>query len=154
MISSNIKTDLTAMYTNSLWVCMCLCVNMCVCQSLSLVRLCDPIDCSPPASPVHGILQARILEWVVIPFSRGSSLPRNWNQISCIGGRFFTFWDTKEALCEYMCIGNLSICSSCSVLSDSLQPFGLKPTMGSFVYRISEAIILEWVAIFSSRRSS
>ena len=37
------------------------------------VQLCEPVDCSPPGSSVHGILQARILEWVVIPFSRGSS---------------------------------------------------------------------------------
>ena len=50
----------------------------------------DPTDCSPPGSSIHGILQARILEWVAIPFSRGSSRPRNWTCISCIAGRFFT----------------------------------------------------------------
>ena len=43
------------------------------------LTLCDPMDCSPPGSSVHGILQARILEWVVISFSRGSSQPRNAN---------------------------------------------------------------------------
>ena len=43
---------------------------------LSRVRLCDPVDCSPPGSSVHGILQARVLEWVAISFSRGSSQPR------------------------------------------------------------------------------
>ena len=54
---------------------------------------CDPVDCSPPGSSVHGILQARILEWVAISFSRGSSRPRHPTQvssISCIEGRFFT----------------------------------------------------------------
>ena len=47
---------------------------------------------------VHGILQARILEWVAIPFSRGSSQPRDQTQVSCISGRFFTSWATREAL--------------------------------------------------------
>ena len=46
-------------------------------KSLSCVRLCDPVDCSPPGSSIHGILQARILEWVAISFSRGSSQPRS-----------------------------------------------------------------------------
>ena len=46
---------------------------------------------------VHGILQARILEWVVIPFSRGPSQPRDWGQVSHTAGRFFTIWGTKEA---------------------------------------------------------
>ena len=59
--------------------------------------LCDPIDCSPPGSSVHGILQARILEWVAMPFSRGSSPPRDWTQVSHIAGGFFTFWATREA---------------------------------------------------------
>ena len=58
--------------------------------------LCDPRDCSPPGSSVHEILQARILEWVAIPFSRGSSWPRDWTLISCITGRFFTIWATRE----------------------------------------------------------
>ena len=52
--------------------------------------LCDAMDCSLPGSSVHGIFQARILEWVAIPFSRRSSQPRNQTQVSCIAGRFFT----------------------------------------------------------------
>ena len=48
----------------------------------------DPMDCSPPDSSAHGILQARIMEWVAIPFSRGSSPPRNQTCVSCIAGRF------------------------------------------------------------------
>ena len=50
----------------------------------------DPQDCSPPGSSVHGISQARILEWVAISFSRGSSRPRDTAHISCLAGRFFT----------------------------------------------------------------
>ena len=53
------------------------------------------MDCSPPASPVHGILQARLLEWVAISFSRGSSQPRDWTHVSCIADRFFTVWVTQ-----------------------------------------------------------
>ena len=52
--------------------------------------LCNPMDCSLPASSILGILQARILEWVTIPFSRGSSRSRDWAQVSCIASRFFT----------------------------------------------------------------
>ena len=59
--------------------------------------LCNPIDYSPPDSSVHGILQARPLEWVAIPFSRGYSWLRDWTQVSCISGRFFTVWATRKA---------------------------------------------------------
>ena len=62
----------------------------------SCPTLCDPRDCSLPGSSVHGILQARILEWVSIPFSRGPSQPRDWTQVSCIAGKFFTIWATGE----------------------------------------------------------
>ena len=58
---------------------------------------CEPMNCSPPGSSVHGILQARILEWVAIPFSRASSQLRDWTWVSCIAGRFFTVWATREA---------------------------------------------------------
>ena len=58
---------------------------------------CDPMDCSLPGFSVHGILQARILGWVAISFSRGSSWPRDWTLVSCIAGRFFTNWTTWEA---------------------------------------------------------
>ena len=71
-----------------------------LCRSLSHVWLCDLVVCNPPASSVHGILQARVIEWVAIPFSRGSSQPRDWTQVSCIAGRFFTIWATREAQCS------------------------------------------------------
>ena len=63
----------------------------------SCLTLCNPMNCSLPGSSVHRILQARILEWVAIPFSSGSSWPRDWTQASCIAGRFFTIWATTEA---------------------------------------------------------
>ena len=53
-------------------------------QLLSRDRLCNPMDCSPPGSSVHGILQARILEWVAISSSKGSSWPRDGTYVSCI----------------------------------------------------------------------
>ena len=65
----------------------------CGCESevtRSRPTLCDPIDCSPPGSSIHGILQARILEWLASPFSRGSSQPRDRTWVSRIAGRFFT----------------------------------------------------------------
>ena len=65
--------------------------------SQSCPTLCDPVDCSPPGSSVHGILQARILEWVAISFSRGSFRPKDGTQVSCIAGRCFNLWATREA---------------------------------------------------------
>ena len=64
----------------------------------SCLTLCDPRDCSPPGSSVHGIFQARVLEWVAISFSRGSSQLRDWTLVSCIAGRHFTIWATREVL--------------------------------------------------------
>ena len=55
------------------------------------------MDCTPSGFSVHGILQARVLEWVAIPFSRGSSQPRDQTQVSCIAGRHFNLWATREA---------------------------------------------------------
>ena len=63
----------------------------------SCLTLWDPMGCSPPGFPVKGILQAGILEWVFIPFFRGSSWPRDQTRVSCIAGKFFTIWDTREA---------------------------------------------------------
>ena len=59
--------------------------------SQSCLTLCNPIDCSPPDSSVHGILQARILQWVAISFSRGSSRPRDRTRVSHIAGT--SMWD-------------------------------------------------------------
>ena len=62
----------------------------------SCPTLCDPMDCSLPGSYVHGIFQAKVLEWVAISFSRGSSWPRDRTQISHIVGRCFTIWAIRQ----------------------------------------------------------
>ena len=62
------------------------------------LTLCDPMNYRPPGSSVHGILQARILEWVAISFFRGSFRSRNRTQASCTAGRVFTDWARREAL--------------------------------------------------------
>ena len=66
------------------------------------------MDCSLPGSSVHGILQARILEWVAMPFSRGSSQPRDWTQVYCIAGEFLTIWATSEAVTFNQSVQSLS----------------------------------------------
>ena len=63
----------------------------------SCLTLCDPMDCSLPVSSVHGIFQTRVLEWVAVSFSRGSSWPRDRTQVSHIAGRRFTTWASREA---------------------------------------------------------
>ena len=78
---------------------VCPCVYAQLIQSCS--TLCDPMDCSPPSSSVHGILQARILQWVAMPSSRGSSQPRDQPHVfvSCIDRWILYHGDTWEALC-------------------------------------------------------
>ena len=67
----------------------------------SCPTLCDPMDCSPPGSSVHGIFQARVLEWVAISSSRGSSRPRDWTHVSCTVGGSFTAKPPVFSLLEY-----------------------------------------------------
>ena len=76
--------------SGSSWFTYCWSLKVKITQSCP--TLCNPMDYI-----VHGILQARILEWVAIPFSRGSSQPRDWMRVSGIAGRFFTSWATREA---------------------------------------------------------
>ena len=73
----------------------------------SCPTLCDPMDCSLPGSSVHGIFQARLLEWVAISFSRGCFLPREQTQVSCIAGRCFTVWATREACIHHIWMGKM-----------------------------------------------
>ena len=113
------------------------------------LTLCDALDYSPPGSSVHGILQARILEWVAIPFSRGSSWPRDQTQVSHIAGKFFTVWAVGKchlALCFYITPGkytdfNLN-CLSCprDRISRTLRSFS-----GSFLHFDGNKRNLEWV---------
>ena len=92
------------------FVLLCVCVCVCVCVRArararacthvhvqSCLTLCDPMDCSPPSSSVYGIFQARILEWVAVPSSRGSSGPRDQICIFCIGRQILYHCATWEA---------------------------------------------------------
>ena len=97
------------------WIYMCIRIHIAVCiyictlmhkaylrtcpldEELSCVQLCNVMDCSPPGSTLLGISQARILEWVAISFSRGSSSSRDRTQVFCIAGGFFTVRATREA---------------------------------------------------------
>ena len=106
--------------------------------------LCDPMDCSLQGSSVHGIFQARVLEWLAISFSR-RSWPRGWTWLSCIVGRHFTIWATREVHWwkketwkenkwkNQNCMllrsspAVFSVQLSCSVVSDCLWSHGLQP---------------------------
>ena len=83
-------------------VCALMCIYMCVLAAQSCLTLCNPTDCNLPGSCVRGILQARILGWVAIFFSRRSPWPKGWTQVSCVAGRFFTLWATSVSV--YVCI--------------------------------------------------
>ena len=106
---------------------------------LKAAQLC-PTPCDPMNYTVHGILQARILEWGAFPFSRGSSQPRDLTQVSHIAGRFFTTRNQKES----------EVTQSCLTLCDPMDCC----LPGSSVHGIVQARILEWVAISFSRGSS
>ena len=101
------------------------------CDWASPAYLCDHVDYSPWGSSVHScLLRARILEWVAIPFSKGSYQPRNWIQVSCIAGRFFYHLSHlgspySTLFSSYSFTLLLLLFLSCSVISNSLQPHGL-----------------------------
>ena len=109
------------------------------------LTFCDPMEYSLPGSSLHGILQARVLEWGAISLSRGSSRPRDRTQVSRIPGRGFNLWATREGQSIH------SVQFSRSVVSDSLQPHESQhtrlpcpsPTPGvhqTHVHRVSDAI--------------
>ena len=98
---------------------------------------------SCPTLRPHGLLQARILEWLAVPFSRGCSQTRDWTQVSHIADRFFTSWATREVqLIGSACIHAKSL-QLCLTLYD---PMDCSPP-GSSVHGILQARILEWVAM-------
>ena len=113
------------------------------------------MDCSPPGSSIHGIPQARILEWVVMPFSIGSSQPRDWTQVSHIAGRFFTIWVTGEAQTQArLWINRVQTSPILCLAAQSYLTFGdpmdCSPP-GSSIHWIIQARILVWVAVPFSR---
>ena len=89
---------ITIPFSSSPTICQPLC--QIILKWSEVAQLCqtlwDPVDCSLPGCSVHGILQARILEWIAISFPRGSSQPRDQTRVSHIAGRCFTLWATKE----------------------------------------------------------
>ena len=108
-------------------------VYTCVLVVQSCLTLWDPMDCSLSGSSVHGILQARILDWVAIPFSKGSSQPRSRTQVSCTAGRFFIIWVTREA---HLCLSIYIFISPSpfsSLLSIQMVTFHLSHS-GSFFF--------------------
>ena len=84
--------------------------------------LCNPMDCSLPASSIHRIFQARVLKWVAISFSRGSSRPRDQTWVSRISGRCFNVWATRE---ELMSMKELMLLN-CGVGDDSWESLELQ----------------------------
>ena len=95
-----VRHDLATKQQQS-YIRVCVCLHACSVVK-SRLTLCYSMDYCPPGSSVPGISQARILEWVAIPLCRGSSWPRDRDPISCITGRFFTTWATREAhVCVY-----------------------------------------------------
>ena len=110
-------------------------IYICMCGHLSEVKVAQSrptlfnlVDCT-----VHGILQARILEWVAVPFSRGSSQLRDWTQVSHIAGRFFTRWATREAQYVYIyaciCTHTLFLLGMVSFLLQNLTSEGFDPAL-------------------------
>ena len=114
--------------------------------------LCGPMDCSPPGSSVHGVLQARTLERVAISYSRGSFWPREPTWVSCIAGRFFTivlpkgYINMPPNVCVCVCVCVL-VAQSCPTLCDPMDC----NLLGSSVHGILQARTLEWVVIPFSR---
>ena len=109
--------------------------------ALSCLTLCDSMDCSPPGASVHGVSQARTLEWVAIPFSSGSSQARDQTHVSCIAGGFFTIWDTRETPAATAAAAKSL--QSCLTLCDPMD--GSPPS--SPIPGILQARTLKWVAI-------
>ena len=112
-------------------------------KSLSHVWLCNPMDCSLTGSSIHGIFQARILEWVAISFSWGSSRPRDRTQVFCVSGRLFTIWGTRETLQLHAAAAAAKSLQSCPTLYDTIDG---SPS-GSAIPGILQTRTLEWVSI-------
>ena len=127
--------------------------------------LCDLVDCSLPGSSIHGVLQAIIPEWVAISFSRESSQPRDWTQVSLIAGRCLTLWATREAwfhllksyfmsytnISSFLCISAVSkYTATIYYLSSFLSPLSsLHTSLFLFSFRICCKLNLFSHLIFS-----
>ena len=116
----------------------CLRTTILMLVAQSCPTLFDSIDYSPPVSFVHGIVQARILQWVAIPFSKGSSWPRDGTWESCISGRFFIIWATNKG--EVLVTMNISTCQNPSWHRDPRSYYQC-----SWVSTFKEIYLLLWV---------
>jgi len=163
---TNLRTQMRPFIVTHFSVSICMIIYIYIWWCLTL---CDPLDCSPPSSPVHGILQARIQEWVSITFFRVFSQPSYRTWVSCISDSLLslqpgkliydnTYYQFKKdelyfilhySMYNFLCV---FLCDSRSVISDSLQSLDCSPP-GSSVHGILQARILEWVAIPFSRGS-
>ena len=110
----------------------------------SCLTLCDPMDCSLPASSAHGILQARILEWVAIPFSRRSSQPKDQTQVSYTAGRLFTIQAIRVSVCVCVCVCVCVRAFSYSFLIFLIEPF-LKSLLNLLQYYFCFCVLVFWV---------
>ena len=121
-------------------------VGVCT-QSLGGVKLfCDPMDCSPFGSSVHGIFPARIQEWVAISSSRRSSQPRDWTRVSgvsCIGAWILCHWAT----CEAWCSSPLTVVLSRLIGTPFVLIFGL--WHGGSWHRAPNPLEISWVIVTS-----
>ena len=116
---------------------------MCVwCVIKSCLTLWDPMDHSPSGYSVHGILQAGTLEWVAVSSSRGSSPPRDWTCVSCIGRQIIYHWATCEA--PEICSLNLKF------FVDSLSLCSLSPSPNSSSLNM-ETLFLFWPPLFLTK---
>ena len=132
---------------------------MCVKLLQPYLTLCNPVDCSSPGSSVHGTLQERVLEWVTIFFSRGSSWPRDWTQVSFVSctGRQALYHQRQlrgDVVVSHSVVSELNYSRlRCSALSNSCNPIDWS-LPGSSVHGILQARRLKWVAISFSGGSS
>ena len=104
----------------------------------SCPTLCDSVDCSPPGPSVHGILQARILEWAAMPSSRGSSPPREQTQVSSIAGGFFTIWASREAW---------GLLCGLNVIQHTKHWSPIWHTSALYVLSAAAAVLLTWLLL-------
>ena len=118
----------------------------------SCLTLCDTMDCSLPASSIHGIFQAGILKWVAVSFSRGSSWPRDRTQVSHIAGRHFTFWATREAASGSIGSAWGQASNFCSVILLTLDWFLFtNVSFFFFSFLIYENVRVYWTCLWLER---
>ena len=113
-----------------------------------------PLDCNPPSYSIHGILQAKMLQWVALPFSRGSYKLRDLSWVSCIPGRSFTIWATRETLIlaclshSPLLFSSLLSSAICKASSDNHFAFFLFYFLG--VILVTASCTMLWTSVHSS----